>query len=291
MALILNILTGRFCLVLGRALRLSLRPPFLAGLERSLLPLVAPRFPTHSRLRNTVHNRVSFYPASGGFTLVEILAVVGILGVLAMLLLPTVRTAMSSAGGTKCISNLRQIGVASAAYSADHAGAWPPNQAGGPVFANALIPYLGGVPGKNQGDFLQSPLICPNSRTDLPDSNYRYRGIYTPSSDSNAPEKGKYGLSYGLNAYVSGTSESTQVRNLLAVEKPSQMMLYMDIEEHYMATVGGLGLDERKQRLLQRHDGRINVVYADGSVRTLLFDDIPPANSPVRVFWSGRGAK
>jgi len=67
-------------------------------------------------------------PKKTGFTLVELLVVVAIIGVLAAILLPALVRAREAAMRTSCLNNLRQIGIAFRLYLLENKDTYPAAQ-------------------------------------------------------------------------------------------------------------------------------------------------------------------
>jgi prepilin-type N-terminal cleavage/methylation domain-containing protein/prepilin-type processing-associated H-X9-DG protein len=130
-----------------------------------------------------------------GFTLVELLVVIGIIAVLAAMLAPALAGAKAKGLATACVNNVRQIGLSTQMFEDDHDGRFPQSDHTGASWVGGLLPY-GGTKGtyrcpadKNRerlysfaiNDFLLPPLA---GAADFSNAN----GIPNPTDTTVFPE-------------------------------------------------------------------------------------------------------
>lgn len=107
--------------------------------------------------------------ALSAFTLVELLVVIGIIGLLIGILLPVMGRAREQARRTACLSNLRQLAQAMLLYAGTHRDRLPntnpPQTTSDYDSTNAVLVAL-------NRDFVRSPAVfhCPADEDDVPQS-------------------------------------------------------------------------------------------------------------------------
>lgn len=132
-----------------------------------------------------------------GFTLVEVLVVVGILAVLAGLVLPSVASVRRAARKVQCVANLRQLSQASLAYAEDDARR---SLSGRTEIADTSLGYL--------SLYLRQTRIfaCPSTRNTISTRTgpNRFTGVVEPVDiqDMADDRRAIHGLSYLGHAFI-----------------------------------------------------------------------------------------
>jgi prepilin-type N-terminal cleavage/methylation domain-containing protein/prepilin-type processing-associated H-X9-DG protein len=195
-----------------------------------------------------------------GFTLVELLVVIAVIGVLVGLLLPAVQAAREAARCASCLNNLRQIGLATHMFADSNHGRFPQNvHAGtGKSWVYTLSPYVENV---------EEIRICPDDP--------KGRDLLL---------NGAKGTSYMINEFIS-TPLPESVLNLHKMKQTSKVIILFEgadgrtvSQEHVHASEWYTPLKISKgqvwERMLteiqpSRHGDTANYLYADGHVDTI----------------------
>jgi prepilin-type N-terminal cleavage/methylation domain-containing protein/prepilin-type processing-associated H-X9-DG protein len=149
-------------------------------------------------------NRRRAKPQAAGFTLVELLVVIGIIALLIAILLPALSAARESAAALKSLSNLRQLGIGIQQYKNENRGLYPAHSSPSSAvprtrWPDYIYPYLTAT------EVYMSPLLSDDERLRM---NKAFAHTVDPVTGADIPGKTiKYG-GYGYNYQYLGNNRN-----------------------------------------------------------------------------------
>ncbi len=221
----------------------------------------------------------------GAFTLVEMLVVVGIVGLLAAIVFPAFSRVRASGRRATCASNLRQIGMALNQYAQDNRSFYPSlnNRDGCAPWADAVFPYI-----KSEQVFQ-----CP----ELPEGLYK-TGC-PPDDLSDPPNRILFDGSYSLNL-PGGSRTGDRIHggglgsavvpfpSTIRYTRPSSTILALDGDGYFVSPMGAMAGSHMNPPdppatdvamlnhygIFARHADGINVAFADGHVKWMRLESL-----------------
>lgn len=226
----------------------------------------------------------SFPPrrSRSGFTFIELWICVGIIALVIFLLLPALQSSRASSISAACVANLRQIGVAHAAYAGDHHGAMIP--CGTPIrgstkntyrWYNVLEPYLGKAtdpssPVRPKWQRCGAKKLNYESMYDVGYGwNFQSFGLYEPGVVTPGNPGALTWFPGSRYASVQAPAETIVIGDSHDAEAP------FDDWQNFLLYWGGTANDAKLPR---RHRGGGNFLMVDGSVRTMTFAEVTANN-------------
>ncbi len=199
-----------------------------------------------------------------GFTLLELLLVITIIGVLLVLLLPVFGRMRDAAQQTNCMGQLRQLYAGFAAYAQDHRGYLPRGGRnasddkgfaawGGTAWMKPTTDPQDGFPTYCGGqEAVNRLVVCPANRMRVEDGHaYNY-----------TPEGYPYICNYEA---MTNTGRSDKPANLWRI-KTSELILLFDSGVQAEWKGPGLTAVSGWERIVARHNKKFNTLWADGRV-------------------------
>lgn len=243
-----------------------------------------------------------------GFTLVELLVVIGIIALLISILLPSLSAARERAQSIKCLANLQQLGLAAVSYSSENKGSLVPltyyrnlSEPSGKNWSDTWVTLLvsggyiqyptgldeaGAAPGFDSvfrcpSGILETSSVTTTGGGAIPDHRKDGRGAVAYTHKSIGEQPGLVVFCwYGINGSTSSADTETVptrsvnagkgIRKATAIRRPSETVFLFD-------GMWGANLFNNANRINARHAKQTitNIAFHDGHA-----ESVPTASLP-----------